>query len=105
MIDFEFEELPLIVSGNAEAGLVTGTATISSCLGGFRVHEIYLRAYGNPDIKWIKVNPRSELHDTIVNRLESGRWEDLVRDALAEHREGLREQAAEERYARRREYR
>ena len=69
-----------------------------------RVDEIYLRAYGNPDMKWIKVNPRSELHDMIVARLESGRWEDLVRDALAEHREGLREQAAEDRYARRRDY-
>jgi hypothetical protein len=103
MIDFEFEELPLLVAGNAEAGLVDGAATITPCLGGFRVDEIYLRAYGNPDMKWIKVDPRSALHDMIVNRLESGRWEDLVRDALAEYRQDMREQAAEERYNMRRD--
>lgn len=108
-ISFEFDELPLVIEGGFEAGLVAGSADITySRDGEWSVSAIYLdghrdltpsernalAASGKPmrfyESKPVELDAGTSLYLTIYDRLEH-EWrdgvQDAVRDAIAADRE------------------
>jgi hypothetical protein len=94
-LTYDFDELPLIISGNIEAGLVHGSALISYWPAGeWGISEIYLDGYQ------VATNQRepyplergTSLYETIFNRLIDMKphlIQDAVHHALDDEREGL----------------
>jgi hypothetical protein len=108
-ISFEFDELPLVIEGGFEAGLVAGSADITySRDGEWSVSAIYLDGYRErsqaelatmranglkPNLherKPVELDAGTSLYLTIYDRLEH-EWRDgvqeAVRDAVAADRE------------------
>jgi hypothetical protein len=107
-VEYDFEELGLIVEGGFDVGLISGTATIKYQPDGeWSVREIELDGYrrrsqearaeiaasqGKPvyvigmfDNKKIPLCRDSNpwLYDTIVDRLENDPWRSHIADAIA----------------------
>lgn len=108
-MDYIFEELPLLVDGDLEGGLVNGVAEIDgNARGDWNVIEIYLDGYGSGNKrKLMKLDHKSEIYGIIYDRLTDylGRWYDDIDYKWRQDLEAQREAAAEDRWAARREER
>ena len=102
-IEFHFEELPLIVEGGFEAGLINGTATIGFHEEGeWSVREIALdgyrriapfAAYERKPLALCK-DSHPWLYAAIVDRLESEPFKTRIEEDVALALEAEREDAA-----------
>ena len=87
LVEFKFEELPLIVAGGVEAGLVTGHANIHAHPGGeWFVDEVFLDGYRKAkvgfDVVPVEIERTSPLFLMIIDQLETGRFKSAVEDAV-----------------------
>lgn len=95
---YDFEELPLIVRGNLQAGLISGTALLNYWPDGtWGISELYLDGFqpaANPRGFVRQPYPLERgtfLHTTILDRLSHGEWfkraQDFVNNTIDEERE------------------
>jgi hypothetical protein len=91
---YTFEELPLVVNGDVEAGLINGEATIDYDRAGlWEVVFITLDGYkhGVP----VQLAAPLAIETMVMERLH-GSWHDKVQDAVREQLEFDREVAADD---------
>ena len=111
ILDFEFEELPLVIHNGIPAALINGMAGIKYdrsgnweidgiCVEGYQTLTAEERARGARP--WIYVQAPFELVCMIGERLEI-QWKDKVQDAVNEQLASDREDAAEQRAEMRRD--
>ena len=94
--DFQFEELPLIMTGGCEAAQVNGTAAIAFRLDGswhidglrldgFRKASVVERANGKPHwiVEPIELDAGTPIYLMIYDRLEH-EWRDKVEDFVSQ---------------------
>lgn len=101
-LTFDFEEMPLIVEGGFEAGLVNGSATIRYHADGeWSVGEIFLEGYRERpkaerdameaatgkaaprfERKNIEVDRPSQIYLAVMDRLETGSYRDQVQEKV-----------------------
>lgn len=101
--NFEFEELPLVIEGSYEAGLITGFATVAYSYLDARdwvIVDSALEGYQGtpPRRKPVYLGPNSPIHSMIRHRLES-EWQEKVQravdDQITEDREAEVDNAAD----------
>jgi hypothetical protein len=86
-LDYKFEELPLLVTGGIDAGLVNGSALLNYWPDGqWGISEIYLEGYAKaPSGGWlprvVMVDRGTPLHSMIFDRLDD-EWRPRVQDAV-----------------------
>jgi hypothetical protein len=114
-LEFQFTELPLVIEGGFEAGLVTGEAEIAYHRDGeWSVRGIYLEGFRERsqagratmqanglkpsfyERKPVEVDRGTFLFNTILHRLEH-EWADRVQEAVNEARVEDRAAAADDR--------
>jgi hypothetical protein len=81
-MEYEFEELPLLVAGETKAGLVNGMAEIGGTIDEWWIDDIYFAGYA-PDGKrrWVKIDSSSEVYKIIYDRLLKD-YRDYIWDGL-----------------------
>jgi hypothetical protein len=108
---FEFEELPIVVEGGFEAGLVNGSALISiHNYDEWYIRQVFLdgsrkkQAAVGFDRKPIEIDRNSWLFLSICDQLESGRFKQYVDDAVVEELSACGDDIADQRREERREH-
>jgi hypothetical protein len=100
-IEYEFEELPLVVDADLAGMLIDGVATIEydrNCQ--WSVLEITVDGYSKGPARPIKIDSQLNglLFGTIANRLEENPFADSVHDAIERDMDDRRADANEYRY-------
>lgn len=82
-ISYTFEELPLLIEKDIEAGLVSGAAEINFHDDGeWSVGAIYLDGFRSGKAHQIEVDTRSEIYLNILDSLERGSRKDRIEAAV-----------------------
>jgi hypothetical protein len=96
---YEFEELPLVIAGGIEAGLINGQAQVDYSRDSFEIGQITLEGFGqrvNGKRQWPQVLAPDAIANIVRQRLDN-EWYDKVYTAFVEQLASDREDAAEQR--------